>query len=99
MGDGGYGDVSTSVEILSLATKEWRRGPALPSSVFGGHSAVYGDTLYLLDSAGDYGDGSVYGLLSPGTGAEWRVVANIGKMSETRQVFPAPVVSSDMLGC
>ena len=88
-------DAGTSVEILSLATKEWRRGPALPSRV----SAVYGDTLYLLDSAGgDYGDGSVYGL-SPGTGAEWRVVANIGKMSEVRQVFPTPIVSSDMLGC
>ena len=92
-------DGLTSVEILSLATKEWRRGPALPSRVDDGHSAVYGDTLYLLDSDGNGGDGSVLGL-SPGTGAEWRVVENIGKMSEyTRQVFPAPVVSSDMLGC
>ena len=94
MGGYGAGDL-TSVEILSLATKEWRRGPALPSSVVDGHSAVYGDTLYLLDSDGD---GSVYGL-SPGRGSEWRVVGSIGKMSETRQVFPAPVVSSDMLGC
>ena len=96
---GGYDGVSalTSVEILNLATNEWRRGAALPSKVSDGHSTVYEDTLYLIDSDSDYGSGSVYSL-SPGT-SQWKVVANIGKTVTTRLVFPAPRVSSDVLGC
>ena len=93
---GGWdGDTSlTSVEILSLATKEWRRGPALPSRVSEGHSTVYEDTLYLLDT---YRGRSVYSL-SQDT-RQWKVAGNIGKLSADRAVFPAPIVSSKMLGC
>ena len=96
---GGYDGVSalTSVEILNMPTHEWRRGPALPGKVSDGHSTVYEDTLYLIDSDSDYGSGSVYSL-SPGT-SQWKVVANIGKTVTTRLVFPAPRVSSDVLGC
>ena len=91
---GGYpGDVGTTTEILDLSSLEWRRGPALPSSVLFGLSTVYQDTLYLVD----YNEGEVMSLSGDSTD-QWKVIGKVGKIAE-RQVFPPPVVSQDIIGC
>ena len=88
---GGHGLAST--EILNLSSLEWREGPALPSTVSCGLSTLYQDTLYLVN-----GDGKVMSLSGDGTD-QWKVIHNLGNLGTDRQVFPPPLVSSDIIGC
>ena len=90
------GGEGKTVEILNLTSIEWRRGPDLPRRVSWGLSTVYEDTLYLIDSGWD-ATGNVYRLSQDS--AQWTVVANVGIIHPTRQVFPAPTVTSDIIGC
>ena len=82
-----------STEILNLSSLEWRRGPALPSTVYDGLSTVYQDTLYLVKN-----DGEVMSLSGDGTD-QWKVIHDLGSLGNYRQVFPPPVVSRDIIGC
>ena len=93
---GGYDGSAylASTEILNLTSLEWRRGPALPSTVNNGLSTVYQDTLYLVN--GD--DGKVMSLSGDGTD-QWKVIDNLGSIGKVRQVFPPPLVSRDIIGC
>ena len=92
---GGYDSAFlASTEILNLSSLEWRRGPALPSTVSYGLSTVYQDTLYLVNRS----DGKVMSLSGDGT-KQWKVIHNLGSLGPWRQVFPPPIVSRDIIGC
>ena len=88
---GGYGE--QSVEVLTLgadtAQSQWRTGPTLPSRFSYGQSVVFQDTLYLVRW-----DGYVVKMV----GDKWVDVARIGRIG-SRPVYPAPLVTADMLGC
>ena len=93
MGGHGDGDGLASMEILSLTSMQWRRGPVLPRPVDDALSTVYEDTLYLVNK-----DGRVMSLSGDGTD-QWKVIDNLGSLDNIRQVFPPPIVSRDIIGC
>ena len=62
--------------------------------MYGGHSTIYKDTLYIIDNKVD---GNVYSI--PVTmQEEWMEVTKLGRTTD-REVHPAPVVKLSQLGC
>jgi len=96
-GGGGYngsGGGMSSMEIFNLSTREWRRGPSLPSGVKYGLATIHNNTIYLVETVSE--SSLVFSL--SGLDAEWRVEADIGEVG-IRTVYPPPIVSKDILGC
>ena len=85
---GGYG-TQFSVEIMKISTKERKAGPRLDKGFSGGQAFVHNSSIYLV-----YKEGNVIKLTPDG----WEDVANVGWIG-WRPVYPAPLVTADILGC
>ena len=55
----------------------------------------YHSTLYLV---GGYVNTQVF-TLSADSGAEWQVLGEVQVSEQTRNIFPAPLLTSEMLPC
>jgi len=87
---GGYGDrVLNRFDILDLNTLKWSEGPKLPFEVYDDFSAIYKDTLYIIEQE----SGDVYSL-STNLDGDWVKIKNI-KSLLYREVFPAPIVKQN----
>jgi len=83
-----------TMDILDLKSNTWSKGPEIPVGMYGGHSTIYKDTLYIIDNKVD---GNVYSI--PVTmQEEWMEVTKLGRTTD-REVHPAPVVKLSQLGC
>ena len=89
MGGRGHG-ARTSVEVLNIATRQWRKGPSLPRSFYWGQALEYQSTLFAV-----YRDGLVIKLLDNET---WQEVSKIGSIGR-RPVYPAPLLTPAILRC
>ena len=85
---GGYG-TQFSMEIMKISTKERKAGPRLDKGYSGGQAVVHNSSIYLV-----YKEGNVRKLTPDG----WEVVAHVGWIG-WRPVYPAPLVTADILGC
>ena len=90
---GGRG-APTSVEFYDLLKDEWTAGPDLAREMSYGHATVHDGRLFAV-----YRDGSL--LEMAGDRAAWIEVANIGSwdVRTDRPVFPAHLLTEEMLGC
>ena len=92
---GGY-DTAT-VEIFSFNTNRWRAGPPLPAGIqtYRGQAVTSSNHLFYIDS-----DGQVMKMTGneDEDGNVWEKVTDIAWWGN-RPVFPAPVVTSDVLKC
>lgn len=90
-GDGAY----TSVEIYDMLEDKWTTGPDLDRKMYYGHATVHEGRLFAV-----YKDGLVLKMAEDRT-AWTEVDTNIGSLdvNGTRPVFPAPLLTEDMLGC
>jgi len=87
---GGYGDrVLKRFDILDLNTLKWSEGPKLPFEIYDDFSAIYNDTLYIIEQE----SGDVYSL-STNLDGDWVKIKNI-KSLLYREVFPAPIVKQN----
>ena len=89
MGGRGH-EARASVEVLNIATHQWREAPSLPRSFYWGQALVYQSTLFAI-----YRDGLVVKLLANET---WNEVQQIGSIGR-RPVYPAPSVTPAILRC
>ena len=91
---GGYrAYTSTSVEFYDLLEDEWTDGPDLDRGMAYGHATVHDGRLFAI-----FKDGLV--LEMAGDKSAWieTEAANIGSLGR-RPVFPAPLLTEEMLGC
>ena len=92
---GGSDPSGTTVEIYDPDTSIWEYGPALPQAVHYAQVINFQDTLYLV---GGEGHTQVFALSSPFD--SWEAVDGVAVDEPDRVVFPAPLVSSQVLaGC
>ena len=91
----GVDNVLDSVEIYDPDTDLWEAGPALPNPVYEAQAVSYQNTLYLL---GGVANAQVF-TLSADPGAQWEILEGVMVSEEIRQVFPAPLLTSEMLFC
>ena len=87
---GGRG-AGTSVEIYDLLEDKWTPGPDLDREMRYGHATVHEGRLFAV-----YTDGMV--LEMAGDRTAWTQVVNIGSWG-VRPVFPAHLLTEEMLGC
>ena len=92
---GGRG-APTSVEFYDLLEDEWTTGPDLDREMYGGHATVHDGRLFAV-----YEDGLVMEMAGDKSAWIETEVANIGLwgVKGTRPVFPAPLLTEEMLGC
>ena len=84
-------DSEYSVEILDISTSDmWQFGPELPHEFYAGQALVYSDTLHVILQES--------GLIMKLDNNKWQEINAVGDIGY-RPVFPAPVVTSDILGC
>ena len=91
----GVDNVLDSVEIYDPDTDLWEAGPALPNPVYEAQAVSYQNTLYLL---GGVANAQVF-TLSADPGAQWEILEGVMVSEEIRKVFPAPLLTSEMLFC
>jgi len=83
-----------TMNIFDLKSNTWKKGPKIPVGMYGGHSTIYKDDLYIIDNMYN---GSVYSIPVTMQGG-WNEVTKLGRTSD-REVHPAPVVKLNQLGC
>ena len=98
-----------TMNIFDLKSNTWKKvvlrdsvcniiiliqGPKIPVGMYGGHSTIYKDDLYIIDNKYN---GSVYSIPVTMQGG-WNEVTKLGRTSD-REVHPAPVVKLIPLGC
>ena len=88
---GGYRAAGKSVEIMNLATHQWRTGPNLPSSFHDVQPIIHHDALFLINV-----EGIVVKFLDD---TEWREVGRIGKLGSSLLPLSPHIVTADILGC
>ena len=92
------GDLLSSVEIYDPATNEWSEGPELPEGIKTGQALNFQSSLYLLAGVGATGTNTQMFKLS-GEGLGWETVPGVGVDEQMRSVFPALIVTSDLIKC
>ena len=70
------------------------QGPELPLNHHDGHSTIYQDTIFIIDNP-DYP--TVFSIPVTMLG-DWKKVTQLVSIPK-REVYPAPVVSPNLLGC
>jgi len=88
---GGSGDVGTSAERMNLSTMTWEEISDLPQMFAYGQAFSFQSTLYLV-----YRDDGLVVKLNKDN--QWEEVTRVGPISDNT-VFPAPVLSPEVLGC
>ena len=92
---GGSNPAGTTVEIYDPDTSTWEYGPPLPLAVHYAQVINFQDTLYLV---GGEVNSQVFALSSPFE--SWQAIDGVTVEEPNRVVFPAPLVSSQvLLGC
>ena len=89
-GEDEYSHALRSVEVLAPGSNAWVEGPSLPDDISNSHSVVFKDSLYVFDF------GQVYRLDS---GADQWITVKVGFFSNSRFVFPAPLLYDHQLHC
>ena len=89
---GGRG-APTSVEFYDLLEDEWTDGPDLDRGMAFGHATVHDGRLFAI-----YRDGLVMEMAGDKSAWIETEAANIGSWG-VRPVFPAPLLTEEMLGC
>ena len=93
-GVGSSGPLS-SVEVYDPDRNVWEPGPYLPRGVYQAQVINYHNTVYLVG----WQDNTQVFTLSADPGAEWQVLDGVLVSEETRNIFPAPLLTSEMLPC
>ena len=89
---GGVSPSGTTVEIYDPVASTWEYGPELPLPVHYAQAINYQDTLYLV---GGDGHTQVFALSSPFLA--WETLEGVSVDEPQRVLFPAPVITSQML--
>ena len=82
----------SSVEIYDPNSDTWEDGPELPIPLFYAQAITFEDTIYLF---GGQDNKQIFTLGS--TSSMWEVLEGVEVDESFRAVFPAPVVSGDVL--
>jgi len=97
---GGKNKNGKRVDILDLKSNTWSKGPEIPGWHYmrKGHSIIYRDMIYIIDNPDDR---TVFSIPVTMQG-EWKEVTKLDtgyKKLPIREVYPAPLVSPNLLGC
>ena len=88
-----------SVEVYDPDSDLWELGPELPRETYQAQVIDYHNTLYLVGGGYAFGDNTQVFTLSADPGADWQVLDGVQVREQDRHIFPAPLLTSEMLPC